>query len=34
MALLKQILANNGYNVRNITMHYIPIQLKYNDDFS
>lgn len=34
MTLLKQILANNGYNVRNITMHYIPIQLKYNNDFT
>lgn len=34
MSMLKQILANRGYNVRNITMHYIPVQLKYNSDFS
>lgn len=34
MALLKQILAYNGYNVTNTTLHIIPIRLTYNDDFS
>lgn len=34
MALLKQILANNGYNVTGSQIHLIPIRLHYNDDLS
>ena len=34
MALLKRILAYNGFNVKGISMHIIPIRVDYNEDFS
>lgn len=34
LALLKRMLAANGLNVDNIDMNIIPVQLKYNNDYS
>lgn len=34
MALLKQILAHNGFNVTGTQLHIIPIRVDYSDDFS
>ena len=33
MALLKQILAHYGYNVRNMSLHIVPIQFKYDSNY-
>lgn len=34
LAFLKQMLANNGVNVKNIDLNIVPVQLTYNDDFT
>ena len=34
LALLKQMLANEGFNVEHMTLSIIPIRITYNDDFS
>lgn len=34
MAMLKQILAYNGFNVTGTQLHIIPIRVDYSDDFS
>lgn len=34
MFLLKQMLANKGVDVRNATLHIVPIRVKYNEDYS
>lgn len=34
LALLKQMLANEGFNVEHMSLSIIPIRLKYNDDFT
>lgn len=34
MALLKQILAHNGFNVTGTQLHIIPIRVDYSEDFS
>lgn len=34
LALLKQILAHNGFNITRTRMHLIPIKVEYSDDFS
>lgn len=34
LALLKRILAYNGFNVKNMELHIIPIRVHYNEDFS
>ncbi len=34
MALLKQILAYNGFNISGTQLHIIPIRVEYSDDFS
>ena len=34
LALLKQLLAHNGINVKNIGLNIIPITVAYNEDFS
>ena len=33
-AFLKQILANNGINIKNIDMRIVPLQVKYNGDYN
>ena len=33
-AFTKQILSNNGLNIKNIQMNIVPIHLQYNEDFS
>lgn len=32
LALLKRMLANNGFDVKNITLHIIPIEINYSDN--
>lgn len=34
LAFLKQMLANKGINVKNISLHLVPMELQYNEDFS
>lgn len=34
LSFLKQILKVNGINVNNISLNLIPVELKYNDDYS
>ena len=34
LVFLKYMLAENGYDVRNIELNIIPVHLKYNEDFS
>lgn len=34
LAFLKQMLANNGVNVKNVDLNIVPVQLTYNDDFT
>ena len=34
MAFLKQILANNGVNIKNIDMNIVPLQMIYNSDYN
>lgn len=34
LSFLKQILKANGFNVNSISLHLIPVELKYNDDYS
>ena len=34
LAFLKQILANNGLNIKNIDMRIVPLQVKYNKDYN
>lgn len=34
LAFLKQMLANKGINVKNMSLNLVPVELKYNKDFS
>lgn len=34
MALLKQMLANKGFKVRNATLNIVPIKIGYNEDYT
>lgn len=34
LAFIKQMLANNGLNIKDITMHVVPLQVQYSSDFS
>lgn len=34
MAFLKQILANNGIDIKNIDMRIVPLQVRYNGDYN
>lgn len=32
LSLLKRMLANNGFNVKDITLHIVPLELQYQED--
>lgn len=34
LALIKQMLANHGFNVRDVSLNIVPIRVNYSDDFS
>lgn len=34
MALMKQMLANQGFNIKDVSLNIVPVRLKYNDDFT